>query len=76
MELCKVGCGDAVRPCLRGFLYENMQLASGSNEVGHEVQEVVLSTKNYKVDHTSWILCPGYPRLRVRGVQAGVRSLR
>ena len=62
MELCKVECGDAVRPCLRGCSYEDMQLMSEINEVGLKIQGVVLNTKIYEVDHTSWISCPGYLR--------------
>ena len=53
----------------RGCVYEDMQLASASNEVGLKIKGVELNTKNYRVDHASWISCPGYPRIRVRGVQ-------
>ena len=58
----KVACGDAVRPCLRGCSYEDMQLMSGSNEVGLQIQSVLLHTKIYEVGHTSWISCSGYLR--------------
>lgn len=37
----EVGCGDAVRPCLRGCSYEDLQLTSESNEVGPKVRSVV-----------------------------------
>ena len=45
MKLCKAGCGDAVSPCLRGCSYEDMQLASGSNEVGLRIQGEVFEYK-------------------------------
>ena len=51
MELCQVVCGDAVRPCLRGCFYEDMQLTSGSNDIGLKIQEVVLNTFTPHVFH-------------------------